>query len=372
MSDTNTKPGGSQSPEYGGPMIKWDDVTIAHEAEHMPGELKELYLWLKVFVREHCHKDVDMLVTRLRELGIHRDKTTWSKILRGRWKRDARGDETVTPVVAAEKLIEEITALRNNQRIESMRGLVPFVETTTWEAIAGLIDQRRHAARVNKWGIIVGATGSQKTACNREYRNRNNHGTTVLVEAPEKGNLTELLRMLARAYGLASRVSITALRAQIFHRLSLGTAAERAQRCVIIDNAQELWLGERDSDQPAFTFLRRLQDTTGCTIILCITPLFERKLVAGMIEGWFEQIEGRSGGRNRWLRLPEFAPDEDVLAIAKAFGLREAKTHLKELVKISREPGRIRRLFEDLQEGKLLAGKDPFTWGHIVEARGDL
>jgi len=370
MDDTNT-PAGTIRPDYDGPMIKWDDVTIAHEAEHMPGELRELYVWLKVFTREHCHKDVDMLVSRFRELGIHRDKTTWSKILRGRWKRDARGDETVNPVVAADKLVEEIGALRTNQRIESMRGLVPFVETTTWEAIAGLIDQRRTAARVNKWGIIVGATGSQKTACMREYRQRHNHGTTVLVEAPERGSFGEFLRVLSRCYGLSSKANTTDMRAHIMHRLSLGTATERAQRCVIVDNAQELWLGERDSDQPAFTFLRRLQDTTGCTIILCITPLFERRLVAGMIEGWFEQIEGRSGGRNRWLRLPEWAPDEDVLAIAKAFGLRDAKAHLKELVKISREPGRIRRLFEDLQEGKLLAGRDPFTWGHILEARGE-
>ena len=37
-----------------------------------------------------------LMVSRFRELGIHRDKTTWSKILRGRWKRDARGDVSLT------------------------------------------------------------------------------------------------------------------------------------------------------------------------------------------------------------------------------------------------------------------------------------
>lgn len=372
MDDTTNRPKGALRPEYDGPMIKWDDVTIAHEAEHMPAELREPYTWLKVFVREHCHRDLDMLVTRLRELGIHRDKTTWAKILRGRWKRDSRGDEMTNPVVAADKLAEEIEALRGNLRIEAMRGLVPFVETTTWQAVSGLIDERREAARVNKWALVVGPTGAQKTACFREYRNRHNHGTTVLVEAPERGSFGEFLRVLSRSYGLSSKANTTDMRAHIMHRLSLGTAAERARRCVIVDNAQELWLGEKDSDQPAFTFLRRLQDTTGCTVILSITPLFERKLVEGMIQGWFEQIEGRSGGRGRWLRLPEFAPDEDVLAIAKAFSLRDAKAHLKELVKISREPGRIRRLFEDLQEGKLLAGKEPFTLDHVREARGEV
>ncbi len=91
-----------------------------------------------------------------------------------------------------------------------------------------------------------------------------------------------------------------------------------------------------------------------------------------MIEGWFEQIEGRSGGRDRWVKLPEFAPEEDVLGIARAFGLQGPAKHAKELVAISRLPGRIRRLFEDLQEGKIIASAEqaPFTIEHVREARG--
>lgn len=357
--------------EYAGPMIKWDDGQIAHEAALMPQSLRADYTWLKAYTRDQCNRDVDILTTRFRELGIHRDKTTWSKILRGRWQRNSRGEETASPVVAADKLAEEIEALRSNVRVETMRGMVPFVETTTWLTIADLIDARRKPNRVNKWGIVVGHTGSQKTACFREYRLRNNHGATVLVEAPELGMQAEFLRTLARAYGLSPNNSASQLRDQLMRVLSSGTSSDRAQRCIIVDNAQELWIGGRDHDQPSFTYLRRLQDTTGCTIILSITPVFEKRLVSGMIEGWFEQIEGRSGGRTRWLRLPEHAPDEDVQEIAEAFGLQEARRHLKELVAISREAGRIRRLFEDLQEGKMLAGKSPFTIQHIREARGE-
>ncbi len=358
--------------DYEGPMLKWDDTTITQEAAHMPDELRDDYVWLKVYCREQCLKDVDILNDRFRALGIHRDKTTWAKILRGRWKRDARGDETVNPVVAADKLAEEIGALRSDVRVETMRGRVPFVETTAWRDISTLIDVRRDSARVNKFGIVVGPTGAQKSACLKEYRDRNNHGTCILVEAPERGTFGELLKSMARAYGQSAKANFTDARAKIFQRLLAGTPAQRAQRCVMIDNAQELWEEGDDSEQPAFTFLRRLQDTTGCTVILSITPMFERKLVEGMIQGWFEQIEGRTGGRGRWLRLPEYAPEEDVLLIAKAFGLREPKKALPELVKISREPGRIRRLFEDLQDAKTLAGDQPFTLQHIFEAREGL
>lgn len=357
--------------DYVGPMIKWDDGIISHEAHLMPATLRADYIWLKAFTRDQCNRDVDILTMRFREMGIVRDKTTWSKILRGRWQRNSRGEEMPSPVVAADKLAEEIEALRSNVRIETMRGQVPFVETSTWLGVSDLIDARRTPNRVNKFGIIVGHTGSQKTACFREYRLRNNHGATVLVEAPELGMHGEFLRVLARGYGLSPNNSSTQLRDQLMRVLGSGTAADRAQRCIIVDNAQELWIGGRDHDQPTFTFLRRLQDTTGCTIILSITPVFERRLVTGMIEGWFEQIEGRSGGRTRWLRLPEHSPDEDVLKISEAFGLQEARKHLRDLVAISREAGRIRRLFEDLQEGKLLSGRGPFTMQHIREARGE-
>jgi DNA transposition AAA+ family ATPase len=148
--------------------------------------------------------------------------------------------------------------------------------------------------------------------------------------------------------------------------------AVRPHHCIIVDNCQDLYR-KGQKEQPAFSFLRRLQEVTGCTVILSITTDFERELMEGMIRGYFEQFEGRSGGRRKWLRLPEHAPEEDVLAIAQAFGLQDAKRHVKELAAITREPGRIRRLFEDLQEGKILASaaKAKLTIEHVREARGD-
>ena len=59
------------------------------------------------------------------------------------------------------------------------------------------------------------------------------------------------------------------------------------------------------------------------------------------------------------------------MVIAQGFGLVDAPKHLAELSKIAHEPGRIRILFEALQEAKVNAGKRDLTIQHIRAARGE-
>lgn len=356
MDDKNTK----QGDELFRGAIRWDDLTIQGEAVAFPPDLRPDYIWLKSFTRDALARDLDLLTERFKAVGVFRDKGTWSKILRGLWARDAKGAPRATPVISAENFATDVEALRTNTRAEALRGRVPFVMTSTAKEIFRYIDMKRDPARVNQFGVIVGPTGAQKTATYKEYTRQRNHGSTRWFEAPENGALVEFVTRLA--HDMSAQTAQDKKRAHLLKSLKPGM-------CVIIDNVQDLYRSEWGDRQPAFSFLRRLQDETGCAIILSITPTFERQLVGKMMSGYFEQFEGRSGGSKRWLRLPEFAPDEDVLAIAQAFELREAKKHLKELVAISREPGRIRRLFEDLQDARILAGKDPLTMEHVREAR---
>jgi DNA transposition AAA+ family ATPase len=357
-----------------GPLIKWDDVTIARECEHLPPDLRQPYRWLKTYGREHCHRDLDVLTNHFAAAGVHHDRTTWSKIVRGRWKRNRRGEEVATPVMAKERLLDAIQSLQINSRRDETQGLIPFVETPAWESIRDYIDLKREPQRVNKFGIIVGPTGAQKSASFKRYHLLNNHGTGHVVECPERSNYGEFLTLWAECYGGSKRGTFDQKRAKIREATALGTAAQRARRYVVFDNAQELWREDSGPDQPAFSFMRRVQDETGITIILSITDLFEKTLLAGLINGYFEQFEGRTGGRRSWLRLPKYATDEDVRRIAEALGFGTNKETLAYLGGISREPGRIRRLFEDLQEAKRLAAADdePLALKHLREARGDL
>lgn len=350
---------------YDGPAIRWDDATITKEAGHLPPELREPFVYLKSYTRERCSRDVDLLVVQFKRLNVHCDKTTWTKILRGRWNRNSRGEELPNPVLAADKLLRYITALQINTREEALRGKVAFVETSTWTAISDYIDTKRARDRVNRFGIVIGHTGSQKTACFKEYVRRHNHGSTWWFEAPAGGSVGSLLDRLGACSGLSEQTNTQKKRTHLLRCV-------QEEKVIIIDNAQDLYIHGREN-LGAFNWLRQLQDETSCCIILSITPLFEKELVSGIVSSYFEQFVGRSGGVQKWLRLPAYAPEEDVLAIGEAFGLLDAKKSLRTLVAISREPGRVRRLFDDLQDAKRLATarREKLTIDHLVEIRGE-
>ena len=346
-------------------LVRLDETVIESHVAHLPDEMREPFRWLAGFTRSECARDLGRLTDRFRKVGVYHDATTWSKVLRGQWNKDRNGKPRPAPVISQEKFLTAVEALRNNVRAESLRGKVPFVETTTAKSIIDYCEMKCAPDRVNRFGVIVGPTGGQKTATFREFTRRRNHGSTHWVEAPETGAMGELIAQLTVSFGFSAKGTIPQRRSQLF-------ASIRPHHCLIIDNTQDLYRRD-ERDQPAFSFLRRLQEVTGCTVILSITTDFERKLLEGLIAGYFEQFEGRSGGRRSWLRLPEYAPEEDVLMIAQAFGFQETRKHVKGLVAISREPGRIRRLFEDLQSAKLLANaaNEKLTWAHIQEARGE-
>lgn len=345
--------------------VRFDDQTIDREAQYLPEQYREDYRFLKAFVRDECNKDIDLFMDHLRRLGIDGDKTTWNKIIRGRINRDRTGQPTEHPVISYEKFGEFVKAIRDNTRIESIRGRIPFIETSTTIRMFDYIDDKRRPETVNKFGFIIGETGSGKSAAASEYRRRNNHGMCVHLEATESKGPMEFVQKLAGCYGISPRRDTTRMRHQLFQNVT-------HKNCIIIDNAQELWLAGVE-DQPKFSLLRRLQDERGCTIILIVTPLFANRRKEDLVMGYFEQFVGRSGGLRSWLRLPAFPPADDCVAIAKAMGLQDAAKYRKQLAEIASEPGRIRRLFEDLQQAKRTATSQnkPFTYDFVLEERGE-
>jgi len=344
--------------------LRLDMPTITDRVRQYPDELKELVCWLATYVREECARDLDILCDTARKLGIQFDKTTWSKVLRGRWNRDAEGNATDNPIVALTKLVKAIEHLRRDFALREAAGKVPFVMTPTAEMMFNFVDKKRAPDRVNKFGMIVGNTGTQKTATLKEYCRRNNHGTCVRVEAPETASHTQFITDLAEKYGCTRQANWDRKRNTIRQSVN-------ERRTIIVENVQRLYDERQGNNQKVFSYLQKLQDDTDCTVILTLTPVFERKLREKIANGYFEQFIGRSGGERDILVLEEYPGDEDVLAIAKSFGLADATKHLPELAKIVRESGRVRVLFEALQEAKVQAGKRELTINHIRAARGE-
>lgn len=358
MSEQNTLPEATSK-------LRLDAVTLTHKSEHLPEEMREAFIWLGSFVRNECAADIDLLHKRCRELNINHDKTTWSKILRGLWNHTSDGREC-PPCLQAEKFVAAVNKLKNDANIKEQGGRIPFVMTPTAELAFDYFDAKRARDRVNKFGVIIGETGSQKTAIVREYVRRNNHGLCVRVEAPETPSMAQFMTDLAWCYGYSKQASY-------LRKKSFVLEAIKEPNTVFVENIQRLYDPRNGDKQVIFSFLQKLQEDTNCTVILTFTPTFLKNFTAGLHKGFFEQFEGRAGGRRTFLRLPEYPPEDDVLMIAKAFGLQHAEKHADYLVAIGREEGRIRRLFEDLQDAKVAAEaeREKLTIAHVKAARGE-
>ncbi len=340
--------------------VRLDTQTLEARAPRLPEIMREAFIWLGSFCREECAGEIDLLHKRFVDLGFTHDKTTWSKILRGMWNQDAAGKPTESPCLAEDKFLKAVSALQNDARIKELGGRIPFVMTPTAQRIFTFFDMKRAPDRVNKWAMLIGETGTQKTATINEYVRRNNHGSVVKVEAPETSSMVQFMTDVAACYGNTDRNGYLRKKTYVL-------SVVNAKRTIIVENIQRLYNAGTGDRQPIFSFLQKLQEDTNCTVILTLTPVFERTLIAGLNKAFFEQFEGRAGGRKNFLRLDPYPGEEDVLAIAKAFGLQDAGRHAAALVQIAKQPGRVRYLFEVLQDAKIMAGNGKLTISEVRE-----
>lgn len=344
--------------------ISLEAAKLDSIAQIYPVEIREDFLWLGAYLRDRCNRNLDVLVHQVREKGFTAVKTTFSKILRGKWNTDAEGKPTA-PVMAVRNFNQMVQALRSEAQHIWQNGRTPFIKTGTYQAIDDYITTKRAPETICKFGLILGPTGGQKTASTKFYCFLNNSGKCVHLEAPEKPTMGRFVRELGTAYGIPEKINGEKLRMRIKENV-------KAHNTIIVDNVQRLHKPGLGWNQEIFSYLQKLQDDTGCTIIMVSIPSFESLMTAGEESDYFEQFIGRVGGDNKILRLDDYAPRQDVLDIAEAFGLKDADRYLPELEKLSRSPGRIRILFTALQDAKRAAdaNEKPLTIRYVREATG--
>jgi len=360
----NTENAQTETPKSPTPdsYLRLDEKTVERRTANYPDAVREPILWLAAFTREKCGKNLSSLEAKCRKLKLKCDYTYFYRIFTGKYFQvDPANGQLIGSVP---NLLRHIEVLRKQDRIDWRAGKMPFITTPTAELIFNLIDKKCQPGRVNRFGSIIGPTGSQKSSCFKEYKSL--HDYCVHIEAPEKPRMGQFLTDLAVAYGeprsLNQSKKIFAIHSTV-----------NEKKCIIVDNVQRLYLEKNGGEQTIFNFLQKLQDDTGCTIIMSYTPDFVRTLQNGVDRGYFEQFIGRMGGLNRSLVLPDYTPAEDLLCIANAYGLQDAEKHVNYLDKIAHEPGRIRIVFEDLQDAKQLADSEdkPLTIDHLRLVRGE-
>lgn len=324
--------------------------TMLSASPHYPEHLHEPVRWLAGYVREKCSGQLAVLEANCKRLGLTTgvDKSYFTKVLNGTYfKVDDKGRRSGS----IDNFLATVEALKGDALAATRAGRVPFITTTTSQMIFDYCDLKRWPDTVCKFGLIVGATGMQKTASLRRYTELNNHGMTVMLESPHNGSLTGFLRDLAGRYSEAKSYVGSKLVADIYENVN-------ERKTIIVENVQRMYDRRGEWNQPIFNFLQKLQDDRGCTILMSCTVDFLRDFQTGKGKGYFEQFEGRCGGERNFLVLPEYPPRADVRVIAETFGLVDADAALPALEKLVRQRGRIRLLFDALQQGARLAAAE--------------
>lgn len=316
---------------------------------HYPEPIRTEARWLQGFFMERCNSNFESLRAITAKLGHDKSREYFRNLIVGdyfktkasTWNKGGRGWS---------EFLEMLDALRRHDRLMARTGRLPFVQTPTYHCISNFITALRAPSAVCRIGGIIAPTGGQTSESFKFYRDLNNHGAVIHVEAPGDGRVTKLRTKMLMAYHVTGHK----IDRQAAYQLD---AHVNEHRTIIIDNAQSLYQLNRGADQPAFNWLRELYDDKRPAIILKFTEEEFGKIEASAAKGHFEQFIGRMGGMNNILRLPAYAPVEDLKAIAHAFKLAPSAVD-DYLYKWSRQLGRIRIVFDKIQRAQEFARLD--------------
>jgi hypothetical protein len=328
-------------------IVRVDDFSVSKAIGHYPPEAKEATMWLAAYMRERCSGRRDLVVDQLRA----RLQGVTSNYDLPRPQREVllprRSGKLVGSVA---NLVQRIEALRAGVLLTERAGRMAFVETSTWVRFRDYIDLKRAPESVCKFGVIIGPTGGQKTECAKHYCALNNHGLCVHLEAPARGTMSEFLIDLAMRYTGrgTNRSHLSKLQMEIRQNVT-------DRKTIVIDNVQRLYKAGRGRRPADLLATCKSCRTTLAAPSFCSSPSWApSSSPMGLESGFFEQFEGRAGGRDNSSRLDDFMPREDIVQIATAYGIADAKSPavVKYLEAISRKPGRCRILFNSLQQAK--------------------
>lgn len=307
---------------------------------HYPERIRLEVTYLQGFYLDHCRNNLESLRAICAKIGFDMSRDYFGNLIGGQYfnSKATRWQEGGS---AWSRFLEMMSALRRHAIVISRQGKMLFVQTPTYHGIANFITGLRSPSAVCRIGGIIAATGGQTSESFKFYRDLNNHGTCIHVEAPASGRLTALRAKILDAYHVSGQ--------KIERRGELELREQVNElRTIIVDNAQVLYAKAHGNSQPCFNWIRELYDDKRPTIILKFTEEFLQDMTGALAKGYFEQFIGRMGGLTNLLRLPDYAPTEDLECIAKTYRLAPSSVE-DFLHPWSRMPGRIRIVFNRLQ-----------------------
>ncbi len=219
-----------------------------------------------------------------------------------------------------------------------------MIETPVTRRIFEALDYARNTGSMV---LIRGETGRGKTYCVQEWARKNSQRRTIYVRCPSGCSRAALVRevALSSGIGIAGKKTIV-LEAQI-------RSSFDRRRTLIVDEAGHLVPGNGSTARALLEFLRDIHDMCEAGVVLIFTSVYWDQISEGPLAPFFDQFIGR---KRYEVHIPEGAIfREEVEAIVKGYGFAaDAVTVAGE---IARERGRLRMLFGDLANARIIAEK---------------
>jgi DNA transposition AAA+ family ATPase len=291
--------------------------------KHLPQEVQDQLLWFHQYILDR------KLPYPEAEEALDYDESTVFKILKGTYE----GSWT--------NVCKKIISYRRTEEIRGTIQQAEFVENSVTRLIFGGLD---YALANNSVAIVIGESGQGKSISGKTWKERNNHGRSVLVIAPAYGGTKALLRDIAAAVGVNKNYSAPAMHESILR-------AFNKNRILIVDEAHRLLPGDRRTNPVNLEILRDIHDRTGCSLALLATARFDGELRKS--DYMFEQLLGRA----RIIKLPKKFRQVDIDPILRQYVSRPGKVLAETCLKIANELGRVRFLVEILKVASRIAKK---------------
>lgn len=306
---------------------------------HLEQPVQDDLLWF----HQHC-LDQELTLDQAAQ-ALNYDKSTLFRVLKGTYEGSWKN---------------VVDRIRSYKKIASDRAGIQradFAENSISRLIWAGLD---YAVANNSFTLIVGESGQGKTVACEAWRDRNNHGRSVLVEIPPIGGAKALLRCIADAVGVnKSQPTDNILEAVV--------RAFNPNRILILDEARRLLPSDTrgDCNPVKLEIIRYIHDRTKCAVAMIATQRFDDTLKK--LSYQYEQVLGRIGQPVRLFRTID---EKDFLPILCQY-FKRPSTKLSELVAtIVNDQGRMRVLCELLKVATRIASKSrqPLDEEHFFKA----
>lgn len=251
-----------------------------------------------------------------------------------------------------------VAAIKSYRKLVAQRGTIQqaeFVENSISKLIFAGLD---YAMANNSITMIIGPSRSGKSKITREWKERNNHGRSVLVEVPPVGGTKAFMSKLAQAVGVNKNLSVPFM-------LEPLERAFNKNRILLLDEAHRMLPSARNVNPEKLELVRYLHDATGCAVALVATSRLDQSLKSS--EYQFEQVLGRIGMP---IRLPKKVKQGDVDAMLKQFIPKPSDEARSIALQLGNSAGRFGHLLETLKVASRIASKQKqaLNESHFIKA----